>query len=63
MDKENWPELLTVAEVATALRCSKMTVYRLCRSEDGNPLRAIRVGRGFRIPADGLRAYLKAAAG
>ena len=38
---------LTVAEVATVMRVSKMTVYRLVHS---GHLPAIRVGRSFRVP-------------
>ena len=41
-----WPEFLTVPEVATILRVSKMTVYRMIHRED---IDAIRVGRSFRI--------------
>ena len=41
------PKLLTTVEVATILRVSKQTVYRLVH--DGN-LEAIQVGRSFRIP-------------
>ena len=38
---------LTVAEVAEAMRVSKMTVYRLVHA---GTLPAIQVGRSFRIP-------------
>ena len=38
---------LTVAEVATIMRVSKMTVYRLVHSGD---LVAMRVGRSYRVP-------------
>lgn len=51
--------LLTVAEVARALRTSKMTVYRLIRSGE---LVATRVGRGLRIPSQCVRDYLAATA-
>jgi excisionase family DNA binding protein len=47
---------LTVAEVADALRVSKMTIYRLVH--DGR-LPAIRVGRSFRVPESSLRAYFR----
>src|SRR4051794_35441756 len=46
---------LTVAQVALAMRVSKMTVYRLVHSGE---LEAIRVGRSFRIPEEAVRAYL-----
>ncbi len=50
--------LLTVAEVASALRVSRMTVYRLVQSGE---LAAIQVGRSYRVPAHAVEAYLRAA--
>ncbi len=47
---------LTVAEVATLMRVSKMTVYRLVHSGD---LAAVRVGRSFRVPEHAVHTYLK----
>ena len=47
---------LTVAEVATIMRVSKMTVYRLVHSGD---LEAIRVGRSFRVPERAVNQYLR----
>ena len=47
---------LTVAEVATIMRVSKMTVYRLVHSGE---LEAIRVGRSFRVPEQDVNQYLK----
>ncbi|MDP9442891.1 MAG: helix-turn-helix domain-containing protein [Actinomycetota bacterium] len=49
-------EFLTVAEVAAAMRVSKMTVYRLVHSGD---LPAVRVGRSFRVPESAVDEYLK----
>ena len=49
---------LTVAEVATIMRVSKMTVYRLVHSGE---LEAIRVGRSFRVPEKAVHDYLRAA--
>jgi excisionase family DNA binding protein len=49
---------LTVTEVATIMRVSKMTVYRLVGSGE---LEAIRVGRSFRIPEQAVNRYLRAA--
>jgi excisionase family DNA binding protein len=46
---------LTVAEVAAAMRVSKMTVYRLVHSGE---LPAVRVGRSFRVPEDAVNEYL-----
>ena len=48
------PALLTVAEVAAALRFSRGHVYELVRS--GN-LRAVRTGRAVRIPAGALAEW------
>jgi excisionase family DNA binding protein len=50
---------MTVAEVASALRVSKMTIYRLIQNGE---LNALRVGRSFRVPESEFRAYLDAAA-
>ena len=47
---------LTVAEVAAAMRVSKMTVYRLVH--DGR-LPALQVGRSFRIPESAVADYLR----
>jgi excisionase family DNA binding protein len=49
---------LTVAEVAAAIRVSKMTVYRLVHSGD---LPAVRVGRSFRVPEEAVDEYLRKA--
>jgi excisionase family DNA binding protein len=49
---------LTVTEVATIMRVSKMTVYRLVGSGE---LEAIRVGRSFRIPEQAVNRYLRQA--
>jgi len=52
----NEVKFLTVAEVATIMRVSKMTVYRLVHSGD---LPAIRVGRSFRVPEQAVHDYLR----
>jgi len=49
--------LLTVREVADAIRVSTMTVYRLINS---GALPAIRVGKHFRIRETDLAGYLDA---
>ena len=49
-------KFLTVAEVATVMRVSKMTVYRLVHSGE---LPAIRVGRSFRVPEQAVHDYLR----
>jgi excisionase family DNA binding protein len=46
---------LTVAEVAAAMRVSKMTVYRLVHS---GTMPAVRVGRSFRVPEAAVSDYL-----
>lgn len=51
--------LLTVAEVANVMRVSRMTVYRLIRR---GQLKAIRVGRNYRVREDDLNEYLEAQA-
>ena len=49
-------KFLTVAEVATAMRVSKMTVYRLVHSGE---LTAVRVGKSFRVPEKAVHEYLR----
>jgi excisionase family DNA binding protein len=48
--------LMTVAEVARAMRVSKMTVYRLVHAGE---LPAVRVGRSYRVNEDAVRDYLR----
>jgi excisionase family DNA binding protein len=47
---------LTVAEVATLMRVSKMTVYRLVNAAT---LPAVRVGRSVRVPEQAVHEYLE----
>src|ERR1700760_4605691 len=49
---------LTVAEVATVMRVSKMTVYRIVHAGE---MPAVRVGRSFRVPEQAVHDYLQAA--
>jgi excisionase family DNA binding protein len=49
--------LLTVGEVAEALRVSRATAYRLIRN---GGLPSIRVGGGYRVARHDLLAYLQA---
>jgi excisionase family DNA binding protein len=49
---------LTVAEVASLMRVSKMTVYRMVH---GGEMPAVRVGRSFRVPEKAVHDYLRAA--
>ena len=48
---------LTVAEVASLLRVSNMTVYRLIKAGD---LPALRIGRSYRVPEQEVDRYLSA---
>lgn len=54
------PSFLTVAEVASMLRVSKMTVYRMVHS---GQLPAMQVGRSFRVPQRAVEEYLAAGLG
>jgi excisionase family DNA binding protein len=45
---------LTVAEVAGAMRVSKMTVYRLVQAR---ALTSVRFGRSYRIPEGAVEEY------
>ena len=47
--------LLTVGEVASLMRVSTMTVYRLIK---GGSLAAIRVGKNYRIRESDVNRYL-----
>jgi len=51
-------KFLTVAEVASLMRVSKMTVYRLVHTGE---LTAVRVGRSFRVPEHAVNTYLREA--
>lgn len=51
-------QFLTVAEVASLMRVSKMTVYRLVHSGE---LPAVRVGKSFRVPEKAVHDYLESA--
>lgn len=49
------PGFLTPREVAETLRVSDMTVYRLIKSGE---LRAVRIGKSYRISEDDFDTYL-----
>ena len=51
-------KFLTVAEVASVKRVSRMTVYRLVHSGE---VPAVRVGRSFRVPERAVHEYLRTA--
>jgi excisionase family DNA binding protein len=48
--------LLTVSEVASAMRVSNMTVYRLIKSGE---LPAVRVGKNYRLRESDLERFLE----
>lgn len=50
-------KFLTVAEVASQMRVSNMTVYRLIKAGE---LGAVRVGKSYRIREDDIDRYLAA---
>ena len=52
----NEVKFLTVAEVASVMRVSKMTVYRLVHNGE---LPAVRVGRSFRVTEEDVNEYLR----
>jgi excisionase family DNA binding protein len=49
-------KFLTIAEVASMMRVSKMTVYRLVHNGE---LPAVRVGRSFRVTEQDANDYLQ----
>ena len=49
------PRFLTVAEVASHMRVSTMTVYRLIKAGD---MAAVRVGKSYRVREDDVDRYL-----
>lgn len=57
MAKLSESRFLTVQEVADLMRVSSMTVYRLIKSGE---LRAVRVGRSFRVRQEDVDGYLEA---
>lgn len=57
MAQQKAPRFVTVAEVASLMRVSKMTVYRMIHSGD---LPALRVGKSFRVPEAAVQQLLSA---
>jgi excisionase family DNA binding protein len=51
-----YSEFITVDEIATTLRLSRMTIYRLLAN---GQLGHIRIGRNFRIPRSAFEEYLR----
>ncbi|WP_437773941.1 helix-turn-helix domain-containing protein [Arthrobacter sp. KNU40] len=47
---------MTIAEVAQALRVSRMTVYRLVNS---HAIHAVRFGRSYRVPESAVESYIE----
>jgi excisionase family DNA binding protein len=52
-------KFLTIYEIATMMRISKMSAYRLIHSGE---LEAIRVGRSYRVPEQAVLSYMREAA-
>jgi excisionase family DNA binding protein len=52
---ESKTAFLTVSEVAATLRVSDMTIYRLITNGE---IRALKIGRSYRIPAEALDEWL-----
>lgn len=48
--------VLTVEEIGTMLNLSRSKAYELIHSKNAPPV--IRVGRVFRVPVDGFKAWL-----
>ncbi len=59
IEQRSVARLMTVAEVASVMRVSRMTVYRLIRRAQ---LKAIRVGRNYRVRSTDLDEYLESQA-
>lgn len=51
-------ELLTLAEIAEALKISRTTLYRIRRDNDGFP-RGVRIRSRYRWHLNEVRAYLE----
>jgi excisionase family DNA binding protein len=61
MPATTWSDVkfLTIYEIATMMRISKMSAYRLIHSGE---LEAIRVGRSYRVPEQAVISYMREAA-
>lgn len=55
MASDGRARFMTVAEVATLMRISTMTVYRLIKAGD---IPAVRVGKSYRIREDDVDRFL-----
>jgi excisionase family DNA binding protein len=56
MDQQH-PLLMTISEVAQALRVSKVSVYRMVHS---GALSSVRINHAIRVPAEVVASYLTA---
>lgn len=54
-DFKDFPQVMTVEELAAALRIGRNAAYQLVR---GEAIRAIKVGRSIRIPRAALVEFL-----
>ena len=60
MAQPQTPAFMTVTEVASMMRVSKMTVYRLVHSGE---LPAMRVGRSYRVPVAAVQEFMASGLG
>lgn len=60
MDWDKLPLLLKVKDVQKVLGVSKNVAYELVNSKN---FPAVRIGRSFRVPKEGLKAWLEKQAG
>lgn len=58
IDPSGETQFLLVREVATIMRVSNMSIYRLVHMKE---IPAIRIGRSIRIPTRAVQAYMRAA--
>lgn len=54
---EDLPHVMTVEEVSKILRIGRSNAYALVRS---GPIRAVKVGRIYRVPKAAVEDYLRA---
>jgi excisionase family DNA binding protein len=58
-DRPDGVRLLTVDEVAAAMRLSRSEIYRLVKAGTLPGVRSARLGRGVRVPEPAVDAYLR----
>ena len=53
---KNYKDIISVEELCEILSIGKNTAYRLLKSRE---IRAIRIGKVYKIPKESVRRYLK----